>query len=186
MVKGNVNFTILSVAHEWNTSSQANNTRAMDSLDLMYKKLDRVTSQLRMRDKVLDQKLGLLNENGQIGSESQGVTVDQLGNALILFENTLMNAYQEKLNISRQLDSLEILKHKITNQISDLRGTPLASKSEVEVLVLTDHAVSSRIEISYIVSNAGWIPRYDIRAKDISQPIELVYKAEVHQHTGEA
>ena len=33
------------------------------------------------------------------------------------------------------------------------------------------------------MSNAGWFPSYDIRAKNINEPIELVYKANVRQDT---
>ncbi|WP_316772794.1 mucoidy inhibitor MuiA family protein [Pedobacter frigiditerrae] len=36
-----------------------------------------------------------------------------------------------------------------------------------------------------MVNNAGWYPSYDIRAKDVSSPIELVYKANVSQSSGE-
>jgi hypothetical protein len=36
-----------------------------------------------------------------------------------------------------------------------------------------------------MVNNAGWYPTYDIRAKDISSPVELVYKANVSQNSGE-
>jgi hypothetical protein len=36
-----------------------------------------------------------------------------------------------------------------------------------------------------VVSNAGWYPSYDIRAKNITEPVELRYKANIHQNTKE-
>jgi hypothetical protein len=41
------------------------------------------------------------------------------------------------------------------------------------------------VELSYYVNNAGWYPSYDVRAKSISEPIELVYKANIMQNTKE-
>ena len=184
-VKGNDEITILSVAHEWNTTSAANSTKAIDSLSRTYQRLDKITTQIKMRMGVLDQKLNFLNNNDNIGSETAGVTAGQLESTLMLFEATWMSANQEKLVLLQQQDSLESLKREATNQINVLRGTPLVSKSEIEILILTDHSTNAQLELSYIVRNAGWIPRYDIRAKDISQPITVVYKAEVHQQTGE-
>ena len=184
-VKVNDEVTILSVAHEWNTSSAANNTKNLDSLNRIFSHLDKVAGQLQMRSGVLDQKLNLLTQNSNLRSETSGVTSIQLESALTLFEATWMSANQEKLLIGHQLDSLERLKAETTKQIAVIRGTPLISKSEIEVLVITDHSTSAQLEISYIVKNAGWIPKYDIRAKDVSQPIVVMYKAEVHQQTGE-
>jgi hypothetical protein len=56
-----------------------------------------------------------------------------------------------------------------------------------EILVKVDAGKDQKagFEISYIVSNAGWFPSYDIRAKNINEPIELVYKANVRQDTKE-
>ena len=122
-------MTILSVAHEWNTSSAANNTKNLDSLNRIFSHLDKVAGQLQMRSGVLDQKLNLLTQNSNLRSETSGVTSIQLESALTLFEATWMSANQEKLLIGHQLDSLERLKAETTKQIAVIRGTPLISKS---------------------------------------------------------
>ena len=38
-------------------------------------------------------------------------------------------------------------------------------------------------ELSYIVNNTGWYPTYDIRAKTINDPVEIIYKANLRQDT---
>jgi hypothetical protein len=42
-----------------------------------------------------------------------------------------------------------------------------------------------QFELSYVVQNAGWFPSYDIRAKNINEPVEVIYKANVKQDTKE-
>jgi uncharacterized protein (TIGR02231 family) len=45
--------------------------------------------------------------------------------------------------------------------------------------------VSASFTLSYFVGNAGWTPAYDLRAKTVGQPIELLMKAQVTNNTGE-
>ncbi|WFO16707.1 DUF4139 domain-containing protein [Cellulophaga baltica 4] len=40
------------------------------------------------------------------------------------------------------------------------------------------------LELKYNVSDAGWIPNYDLKSNKINDPIRLTYKAHVYQHTG--
>ena len=184
-VKSDNSVTILSVQHEWNNTAAAQNSKAIDSLNLVYKKQDGFLSQLKIRNDVLDNKLSVLDQNRDLGGRANTVTMDQLEQALRLFETTYMQAYKEKLENTNQIDSIQKLQKQITDRIAAIRGTPLTSKSEIGILVMTSVSVEVTLNISYIVKRAGWIPRYDLRAKDITQPVDLVYKADVFQQTGE-
>ena len=60
---------------------------------------------------------------------------------------------------------------------------------------VTPGAVEVRIEaaapcradftLRYYVPNAGWFPSYDIRSEGLDAPLELIYKANIFQHTHE-
>lgn len=184
-VTGSEGLTILSIAHTWNTTAAAINTHAMDSLLFISKNISWTIDNWKLRQDVLYEKMNLLQENKQIGSKTTGVSTEQLEKALALFETTFMESKREVLVINRKVDSLNQVQQLIMEQVKALRGTPLISKSEIEILVMSDHAQAGSLEVSYIVQNAGWIPRYDIRAKDINHPIDLVYNADIRQETGE-
>lgn len=62
---------------------------------------------------------------------------------------------------------------------------PTQPKHQVLVYVTSEQTLNATLSINYAVNNAGWYPWYDIKAKSASDPIELVYKAAVHQNTGE-
>ncbi len=51
--------------------------------------------------------------------------------------------------------------------------------------ISADAAGSAELDAQYIVNNAGWTALYDLRARDTKSPVELSYKANVYQHTGE-
>jgi len=184
-LRANDGVSILSIAHEWNTSSKAVNDHSMDSLQARIKSLDRQSQLLSMRQGVLNKKMKLLEANEALGGTTVGVDIIHLEKALYLYDSVYMSTSMETLNIGSQLDSIRQERAILEKKISEIRGTPLVSKSEIELLVQADHPATLKIDLSYIVKHAGWIPRYDIRADAISQPIIVAYKAEVHQQTGE-
>jgi uncharacterized protein (TIGR02231 family) len=49
---------------------------------------------------------------------------------------------------------------------------------------MAKEAATGRIDLSYLASNAGWTPIYDIRSEASSGKISLTYKAQVRQQTG--
>jgi hypothetical protein len=65
--------------------------------------------------------------------------------------------------------------------ISEQQDLP---SSEIEIMVRADKQLDATFFINYIVGNAGWFPKYDIRVNNIESPLELTYKAEVFQNTG--
>ena len=183
-IRANDGVSILSIAHEWNTSSNAVNNHAMDSLQAIMRSMDRQGQYLSMRQGVLNKKMKLLEANEEIGGTTEGVDIARLEKALYLYDSVYMGTSMEIMKIGRQLDSIQKERVIMEKKLSEIRGTPLVSKSEIELLVQADHPVLFKMDLSYIVKHAGWIPRYDIRSNDISTPIVVVYKAEVHQQTG--
>ncbi|MFD0878244.1 DUF4139 domain-containing protein, partial [Massilia pinisoli] len=58
--------------------------------------------------------------------------------------------------------------------------------SELVVTVLAKEPINdAHISISYFVRDAGWTPTYDFKIEKLSQPMRLVYKANVYQYSGE-
>ncbi|MTI19510.1 DUF4139 domain-containing protein, partial [Fulvivirga sp. RKSG066] len=56
--------------------------------------------------------------------------------------------------------------------------------SEIIVRVEAKNSLKGDLSISYMVGNAGWFPKYDVRAVSVDKPINLKYKASAYQNTG--
>jgi uncharacterized protein (TIGR02231 family) len=54
----------------------------------------------------------------------------------------------------------------------------------IVITVQSKELVSGKINFSYLVSNAGWTPQYDLRSDGMNGKINLTYKAHVFQNTG--
>ncbi|MEM9896039.1 MAG: mucoidy inhibitor MuiA family protein [Bacteroidota bacterium] len=80
--------------------------------------------------------------------------------------------------------SLQLRVEQIRNEINKSVDAELRPISEIIVKVKADQEEDAKFRVSYLVQNAGWFPKYDIRVEDISKPINLEYKADVYQQTG--
>ena len=56
---------------------------------------------------------------------------------------------------------------------------------EVVVTVSAETIVTATVDVSYMVTQAGWVPSYDLRSNTASGPVQLTYKANVYQNSGE-
>jgi uncharacterized protein (TIGR02231 family) len=54
----------------------------------------------------------------------------------------------------------------------------------IVVTVSAKEAVTGKMNISYLIQNAGWIPLYDLRSDGLTSKINLTYKAQVFQNSG--
>jgi uncharacterized protein (TIGR02231 family) len=66
-----------------------------------------------------------------------------------------------------------------SNPTPEIKGIP-----RIVVTLMAKEAASGRIDLTYLASNAGWTPLYDIRSEAASGKISLTYKAQVRQQTG--
>jgi hypothetical protein len=70
-------------------------------------------------------------------------------------------------------------------KISSLPQVVTEYKRRVLVDVSSESPTVGKFTISYYTGNAQWTSSYDIRVKDINNPVELQHKAEIVQNTGE-
>jgi hypothetical protein len=71
----------------------------------------------------------------------------------------------------------------LNKQINTLQSKREYPSGEILITIDSKSAVSVPLELSYVVKNASWFPTYDIRAKNIQDPVNLIYKANVRQDT---
>ena len=74
---------------------------------------------------------------------------------------------------------------RVQSQINTQSELYKRNSSEIVVSVSADGPTSVELEVSYVVSRAGWQPIYDLRAVNTKNPVQLSYKANVFQSTGE-
>ena len=62
---------------------------------------------------------------------------------------------------------------------------PASTRYHILVTTYSDVQTTGKISVNYLVPNAGWIPAYDLRANNTTDPMIVTYKARVFQNSGE-
>lgn len=182
-VKADGDFVILSVNHKFNYLSELKKDGKVDSLKKMYEAIDITISRNKSRLAVLSEKQNILNENRKIGGNT-AASIAQLKQAIDFYEAELSKIKDEEMKLNKVIDEKKKEQFYIDQELKELNQRTTAPTSEVEIRVSSEKPVSSRLNLSYLVSNAGWFPKYDVRVENIRSPLELTYKAEVFQNTG--
>ncbi|MBC9813765.1 DUF4139 domain-containing protein [Crocinitomicaceae bacterium CZZ-1] len=99
----------------------------------------------------------------------------------------LGNLNRKKATKTKERDAMSGRLTKLRNYQSSNNLTP-ANAGPIPRIIITVQAttpVSGKLDVSYLVSQAGWIPLYDLRSEIATGQVNLNYKAQVFQSTGE-
>ena len=184
-VKGDGNFTILSVNHQVNLNDQKQDKTKWAELEAKEKDLKRKMEDLSIKIEVLRNEEAVVNNLQQVSTTTEGITVEQVAKAQELLKTKLSLIKSEKLIASRQMKELYDEHQTVTQQLSVLKTPKQNVTYEIIVKVIAKAETKAELVLSYIVPNARWYPTYDLRVKTVAEPMVIDYKANVTQQTGE-
>jgi uncharacterized protein (TIGR02231 family) len=184
-VLGKGNFILLGISHRQNFISEFNlpkNLRVLnDSLEY-YKRALLVEQQQK---DVLNKEEQLLLANQKIGGNNQNLSVNELKAMAEFYRSRLGEIGMAKIKSDEKIRKTNEHINKLTNQIREQNELYSRNTSELVISLSAETAGTIEVEVNYIVDNAGWYAVYDLRAVNTKSPIQLSYKANVFQSTGE-
>ncbi|MGL4668274.1 MAG: DUF4139 domain-containing protein, partial [Saezia sp.] len=93
-------------------------------------------------------------------------------------------ALEEKAKINLAVKKLNEEVYKLQQQFNEERSKGYQPGGQVVVKFYAPQATTSTVRMSYVVSDAGWVPAYDLNVTKVGDPIQVTYKANVFQNTG--
>ena len=183
-VKGQGNFTIQAVNKRLDFLHEKEEGEKAKTLEKEIAEIEKRQSNLRNRIQVLGTKMSVLSANKSIGSSQAGTSMTALKATLDFFDAEHTKIANEELQINAQLTENDQEIEVLRNQLYALQQSDDKAKAEIRIRVKATNAGPATFQINYLVSNAGWYPKYDVRVKSITEPLQLQYKAEVFQNTG--
>ncbi len=183
--KGEGNFTILSVTQQKNYLLERKNSDQKTAYLTNITDLTDKIAGLRNESEVYKAEEEMLVKNQVVMGPNVNYDLVKLKQALDFQKQRLTEAKNKQVNINKEIIKLQLELDKYRKQISEIDGKGLKNSNDVVVKVSAKVATKGKFQLTYMVNNAGWYPTYDIRAKDVSSPIELVYKANVSQSSEE-
>ncbi len=185
-IKGEGAVTILAVSYQTNYLKKP---KVSERIKEMQDSVKMLKSQYELQSKMyqaLEQESQMILANKSIGSQNAGVDAAKLEQMANFFRKRLQEIYTKMYRIKEdnQLRQNEI--RRLQQQIQQSQQNYQKVVGEIIVDVNVKQNTNAKFDISYQVQNAGWYPQYDIRAKDVHHPVELHYRAMIHQNTGVA
>lgn len=149
----------------------------------------------------INEKLKNLDEEKRMVTQSQLIRSGGISDTLPEFKE-IVEFYRVKLDEINELIHIwkkkqyliQTQQTKLQSRLNELNNyaantgqpaKPAQTRYHVMVTTFAEADTYGKIEVNYLVPNAGWIPAYDLRAKSTSDPMTVTYKAKVFQNTGE-
>lgn len=176
--------TILSVTHRRKEVDLMDKSARQLRLEDSIESLDYVFQLENINKTSLEEQLALITSNKQITGQN-GLNVVQLADALDLYKEQLPKLKKQYLESTRKWTEINNELRKKRGELSLLIRDKQKPFTEVLVTVSVNKRMTVTMELDYYCYNAGWLPKYDIRATDLKSKIELNYKADVLQNTDE-
>lgn len=183
--KGEGNFTILSVTRQSNFLLEKKKSAQKMALEAKSAEIADKMVALRNEIAVYKAEEEMLMKNQTVMGPNVNYDLVKLKAALDFQKQRLSEAKTKQISIEKEISQQEEQFRKLNRQIAEVDGKPIGNASDVVVKVSAKAATKGKFTLAYLVKNASWYPSYDIRAIDVASPIQLVYKANVSQNSGE-
>ncbi len=184
-VKGEGNFTILSVNHQIMLDDQNQDKTKWATLETKQKELMRKMEDLSVKIEVLRTEETIVGNLQYVSTNTEGITVEQVRKAQDLLRIKMATIKTDKLIASRAMQELYDEHQKVTQELTAIRTPKQKVSYEIVIKVLAKAETKAEIGLTYIVPNARWYPTYDLRVKTVAEPMVIEYKANVTQQSGE-
>ena len=179
-------FIVLSVSHRLNFNEPPVENPAADKIFAALEVLDKRKARLTVSYRITQEEDAILKLNRVVASPQTGLDADDLIAAVNFHRERITAIKLRQLSITDSLTLIQGESLLLKEQLAEL-GLQRQTKATAEIVVVTqsDSQINDEFTLTYLVPNARWIPHYDARVANISQPVDLRYRAKVSQQTGE-
>ncbi len=155
--------------------------KVRDSITLIQKEIGKVQIEKTSSSKTIE----LLDRNQLVAGQNSGLNVTELIKMVDYYRakrtelSNSITALQEK-----ETQFNETLKRLNSKLEINTKNEEKNSTGKLIVQVMNEVAGTVNLDINYITNSATWTPFYDLRAENIKDPINMMYKAQVAQNSG--
>lgn len=128
-------------------------------------------------------ELGILNTNKDLKGQNT-LTVEQIKAAGEFYRTRTFEINKAVTKLRKEQDVISENINTARFRLTELNYTENQRSNQVILLLDADNATDISGVLKYLVSDCGWAATYDLSATDLNQPINLKYKAQVYNNTG--
>ena len=179
------NTTLLSITPQSNFLKGDEFSTNEKKLDDERKKFQREVDLLNIQIKNLSGEQNIINDNLKVSTNDKATPQDQLIKLTEFYRKRMLEIDNQVFLLEEKKTDLEGNIAKINQQLTKEKTNKNTNRKELVLEIFTENETNLNLGLSYIVSSAGWIPSYDLRAASTKKPLEIVYKGKIYQKTGQ-
>ncbi|MCU7615777.1 DUF4139 domain-containing protein [Chryseobacterium sp. PBS4-4] len=179
------NTTLLSITPQSNYLKNDELSDGEKKLDDEKKKFQRQVNLLNIQIKNLSGEQNIINDNLKVSTNDKSTPQEQLIKLTEFYRKRMLEIDNQVFLLNEQKMVLDESIAKINKQFSEEQTHKNQNKKELILEILAENEMNLNLGVSYIVSNAGWVPSYDLKALSTKKPLEIVYKGKIYQKTGQ-
>ncbi|ALM09152.1 energy transducer TonB [Sediminicola sp. YIK13] len=183
-ISGLQSVSILSMAYKINYLDKKLDNPEIFTLENLLEGYRSNISLLQSKIAGLAEEELVITSNRQLNAAENSFDLEKVKQISTYYRQRITAIRDTIFKINKQLDSINEVVTATQNQLSEIRGRPQEYKGELTIKFDADSDTYLNLNISYAVAEAGWVPTYDIKSKQLNAPINLTYKAQVYQNTG--
>jgi len=185
-IKSNGDFYILSVMHRRNFLKGPDYSEEIRKLDAEKKHVMSLLESEERRLSVFRKQESLISVNiPKADSKEDYWALDELKNLVSYFGEQFNRISTEILESERIIKGYKERISVLSSQMASFGASENKSVSEIVIQLFANKPGKGSMLLQYITPDAGWKPTYDLRVKNLNDPLTLSYKAEITQNTGE-
>ena len=186
-LSGRGDFTVLGISHRYHTDTLggADSNEERVRLNNLRNALNKDIQHAQTRRVLFDREEQLLLQNQDFKVKDTGVDLQRLMEATAFFETRFQRIQEGREDIDREIASLQSEIQALDLAMQSLPTLRTSTSLEMTVRIDAPEATSGELVFSYWMQQAGWTPSYNVRVRDVSDPLTLECQALVHQSTGE-
>lgn len=129
-------------------------------------------------------ELDVLNVNKNLKGNNQSITVAQIKEASEFFRIRTLEVNQKLTKLNKDENKLKSEIAKLREQLIELNYHENQRSNQVIIIIDVDAPETINSTLKYLVSDCGWAAVYDLSATDLNQKVNLKYKAQIYNNTG--
>lgn len=117
-------------------------------------------------------------------TKENALSVNEINDLINLVEKKTEQLLTDNAQIESRLAKINDDINHLEQLLEKTKQKGVEPGARIKIRLYAPKATTTKLDITYVVNNAGWIPTYDIHTTSVDQPIELTYKAKLYQNSG--
>ena len=127
----------------------------------------------------------IMKKNNDFSNLESGFTGEDVAALRSVFATEMKRIKEDQLLYKRKIRKLKNEIKSISRQIKEEGKIEKKGFAQIEMDLESDTSGLTDITVAYFDQSAGWTPAYDLRVDGLNNPLNIVYKAQIFQNTGE-